>query len=205
MDREWNDKTFDQVPNGPFDKIKAKKREYIKGVLSRLTDEVEFEKSRRISLKLKDLFEGLQPQTPSIIGGYAPLRHEVLWYLKLLDCPTSFSFPTLIDQSSMTFRCCELGQLVPLNRPGMKLSLLVPPADAKEVIPDVLLVPGLAFTKKGTRLGRGKGYYDRYLKSYYGKIWGICFEEQILDEVPKADHDIPMELIITDSNIYECC
>jgi len=63
---------------------------------------------------------------------------------------------------------------------------------------DVAVVPGMAFDKKGHRLGRGKGYYDRFLrllpKTY--KI-GICFSWQLVDNVPTDEHDILMDQIMT--------
>ena len=63
---------------------------------------------------------------------------------------------------------------------------------------DVAVVPGMAFDKEGHRLGRGKGYYDRFLrllpKTY--KI-GICFLWQLVDNVPTDEHDILMDQIMT--------
>lgn len=61
-----------------------------------------------------------------------------------------------------------------------------------------MLVPGIAFDKTGNRLGRGKGYYDRFLanKKYreLTKI-GVCWEMQIIEEVPSESHDISMDWI----------
>ena len=63
---------------------------------------------------------------------------------------------------------------------------------------DVVVVPGMAFDKKGHRLGRGKGYYDRFLAKIRNtyKI-GICFPWQLVDNVPTDEHDILMDEIIT--------
>ena len=63
---------------------------------------------------------------------------------------------------------------------------------------DLILVPGMAFDRHGHRLGRGKGYYDRFLsqaKDCY-KI-GVCFPFQLVDEVPTDEHDVRMDEIIT--------
>ncbi len=68
----------------------------------------------------------------------------------------------------------------------------------KEPPLDVILVPGLAFDHEGNRLGYGKGHYDRLLKSLSGLKIGLAFKEQILDELPHATHDVPMDIIITD-------
>lgn len=63
---------------------------------------------------------------------------------------------------------------------------------------DLIIVPGVAFDNKGNRLGRGKGYYDRFLCQYPNvKRIGICFDFQLVDEVPTEPFDILMDEIIT--------
>lgn len=61
---------------------------------------------------------------------------------------------------------------------------------------DALLVPGLVFDKKNHRLGYGKGLYDKLLVSLeeHLKI-GVCFKEQLIDLLPKEDHDEPVDII----------
>ena len=67
---------------------------------------------------------------------------------------------------------------------------------------DLFIVPGICFDKYKNRVGFGKGYYDRALKTN-GKKIGICFEEQIYDERIKVDpFDIKMDKIITEEKIY---
>ena len=63
---------------------------------------------------------------------------------------------------------------------------------------DVAIIPGMAFDKKGHRLGRGKGYYDRLLPQLHNTYTiGICFPFQLLDSVPVTSHDIPVDEVIT--------
>ncbi|MBL7157525.1 MAG: 5-formyltetrahydrofolate cyclo-ligase [Candidatus Omnitrophica bacterium] len=64
---------------------------------------------------------------------------------------------------------------------------------------DLFVVPGVAFDKKKRRLGRGKGYYDRFLKKLArDKISiGLAFDFQIVDSLPEDSHDIPVSKIIT--------
>ena len=63
---------------------------------------------------------------------------------------------------------------------------------------DLIVVPGMAFDRRGHRLGRGKGYYDRFLIKYPEvKTIGICFSFQMLDEVPAESHDQVIDEIIT--------
>ena len=63
---------------------------------------------------------------------------------------------------------------------------------------DLIVVPGVAFDRKGNRLGRGKGYYDRFLSRHLGvKRIGICFDFQLVDEVPAEPFDIRMDEVIS--------
>ena len=69
---------------------------------------------------------------------------------------------------------------------------------------DLILVPGLAFDLRGGRLGRGKGYYDRFLAGVRGLRAGVCFDDQIVGDVPLEPHDLRMDFVITPSSIYRC-
>ena len=63
---------------------------------------------------------------------------------------------------------------------------------------DLIIVPGVAFDRNGNRLGRGKGYYDRFLCHHLDvKRIGICFDFQLVDEVPSEPFDIRMDEVIT--------
>ncbi|OGJ43912.1 5-formyltetrahydrofolate cyclo-ligase [Candidatus Peregrinibacteria bacterium RIFCSPLOWO2_02_FULL_48_14] len=64
---------------------------------------------------------------------------------------------------------------------------------------DLILVPGLAFDRRGHRLGYGKGFYDKLLKNTRGFKVGLAFSEQVVEELPTEAHDVPLDLIITDS------
>ena len=54
---------------------------------------------------------------------------------------------------------------------------------------DLIIVPGVAFTAGGERLGHGKAYYDRFLATTPAATIGVCFHEQMLDELPTEPHD----------------
>lgn len=64
---------------------------------------------------------------------------------------------------------------------------------------DLIIVPGVAFDKKRNRLGRGKAYYDKLLKTTSAYKIGVCFDFQLIDEVPIDKYDVEMDLIITDT------
>ncbi len=63
---------------------------------------------------------------------------------------------------------------------------------------DLIIVPGVAFTASGARLGRGRGYYDRYLSQPVFRAFrvGICYAHQIVDALPVEPHDIPMHRVV---------
>ena len=63
---------------------------------------------------------------------------------------------------------------------------------------DLIIVPGVAFDLQGNRLGRGRGYYDRFLSQHLEvKRIGICFDFQLVDEVPSEAFDIRMDEVIS--------
>lgn len=63
---------------------------------------------------------------------------------------------------------------------------------------DLIVVPGVAFDRNGNRLGRGRGYYDRFLSQHLNvKRIGICFDFQLVDEIPTEPFDIRMDEVIT--------
>ena len=63
---------------------------------------------------------------------------------------------------------------------------------------DVAVVPGVAFSAVGHRLGRGRGYYDRFLSQHVCYRIGLCFSFQCLAEIPYESHDVVMNEVICD-------
>lgn len=68
---------------------------------------------------------------------------------------------------------------------------------------DLVIVPGLAFDRAGNRLGRGRGFYDRFLSrpDFRGVSCALAFQEQLLDTIPHDPHDVRMSMIVTDSEV----
>jgi len=62
---------------------------------------------------------------------------------------------------------------------------------------DIIIVPGIAFDKANNRMGRGKAYYDRFLNPLKSLKIGVCFSFQLFDEIPADEHDIRMDMVIT--------
>ena len=63
---------------------------------------------------------------------------------------------------------------------------------------DVMIVPGVAFTADGVRLGRGKGYYDKYMshKGFRARTIGVCYNEQVEASLPCEPHDLKMDELV---------
>ena len=81
-----------------------------------------------------------------------------------------------------------------------------PPGD-ELIVPcdlEVLLVPGVVFDRRGGRLGMGKGYFDRFLPLCRGLIIGLSYDLQIIDRVPATGRDARMDMVITETHIYDC-
>lgn len=89
-----------------------------------------------------------------------------------------------------------------------KFGIEEPPADEKLLCPLVevtgMLIPGMAFSPQGGRLGRGKGYYDRVLADFKGLKVGVCFNEFIFNHLPEESHDMRMDFIVTPLGVIIC-
>lgn len=76
-----------------------------------------------------------------------------------------------------------------------------PIVDPREI--DLVLVPGLAFDRRGVRLGRGKGYFDKFLVGLRATKCGVAFNEQVIDTLPADPHDVKMDLLVTPAGVIK--
>jgi 5-formyltetrahydrofolate cyclo-ligase len=92
---------------------------------------------------------------------------------------------------------CELVH----DRHGLRHPADGQPVPADQI--DLVVVPGLGFDRQGNRLGRGGGFYDRFLgrDDFQGVSCGLAFEEQVIDEIPVSEHDISLDLLVTDRQV----
>ncbi|MEZ6126390.1 MAG: 5-formyltetrahydrofolate cyclo-ligase [Planctomycetaceae bacterium] len=69
---------------------------------------------------------------------------------------------------------------------------------------DLAIVPGVAFDRRGGRIGQGRGYFDRLLSKARSDatLVGVAFECQIFDQIPMQAHDVLMDVVVTEDNIY---
>src|SRR5687768_8625387 len=82
--------------------------------------------------------------------------------------------------------------------PGVREPIAGNPVPLRDI--DLVIVPGLGFTNTGFRIGRGMGFYDRFLaqSDFIGVSCGLAFEEQIVADLPILDHDVPLSMLATD-------
>jgi 5-formyltetrahydrofolate cyclo-ligase len=71
---------------------------------------------------------------------------------------------------------------------------------------DVVVTPGLAFDRRGHRLGYGAGYYDLYLSRLAPRAVriGVAFSIQVVDRVPAGPKDVAVDLLVTDQGSFDC-
>ncbi|MEK6589519.1 MAG: 5-formyltetrahydrofolate cyclo-ligase [Nitrospinota bacterium] len=85
---------------------------------------------------------------------------------------------------------------------GKNMPIKIIPEDIVEVV----IVPGVAFSKSGCRIGFGMGFYDRFLSrlSKDVKTIGLAFDFQIVNDIPLDNHDVTLDRIITEKRVIVC-
>ena len=124
---------------------------------------------------------------------------------KLIADGWATALPVVVAKNTpLVFRQWAPGDALVLGRWNIK----VPPEEAPEVLPDVLLVPLLAFDRKGFRLGYGGGFYDRTLEKLRAlksvTAIGIAYAGQEVDAVPHEDFDQRLDWIMTEKETFKC-
>lgn len=157
-----------------------------------------FEKSRNLSNNLSNYLHNFDLSSKTI-GVFSPIAKEPHWFLELTQSTDlKLALVSIESELKLGFYEMELAEIKKCKSLKLDNTELL-----KRVDPEVLLIPGLGFSKDLDRLGRGQGYYDRYLAKFRGLKIGICFEEQMAPTIETNDLDIKMNLIITDKKIYK--
>lgn len=110
-----------------------------------------------------------------------------------------------VHNETKTMRALRIESLRDLNESGA-FGILEPSWEKEELKGDIdiILTPGLAFDKKGGRLGYGGGFYDKFFKIHKeSNRVVLSYEYQIVDGIPMEDYDERVNLIITEKNIYD--
>lgn len=98
-------------------------------------------------------------------------------------------------------------ELLPYSPDGLESGAygIAEPTGANPVDPqtmELIIVPGVAYDRRGNRLGRGKGFYDRLLGETHATTIGVAYDFQLLDELPTETHDTPVHIVITESHRF---
>ena len=180
---------------------KTELRLALKQKLGVLNESEQFKLSQKLSSNLRQLLNDLGViQKNLVIGVYAPIEHEPKWFTSLDESFHKLTAYPAFESGVMLFKKATLSELVESQDFGV--TIFGPKAQAQVVEPQVLLIPGLGFGTKGERLGRGKGFYDRYLESHPVIKIGVAFEVQMENDIPTEAHDIKMDFVVTDQEVY---
>ena len=139
---------------------------------------------------------------PKIIAGFAPIQDEIdVWPLlrHLHASGYKICLPLTPNRPApLSFRHWEPGSRLAKDRYDISY-----PATGEDLCPDFILLPLLAFTSRGARLGYGGGYYDRTLQLLRsrGEIFacGVAYAGQEIDALPVGDHDQHLDGVLTET------
>lgn len=150
-----------------------------------------------LSKNLKYLLSDLNIGHKLKLGGYGPIQSEPVWFKEFGRGDYEYSLVYTHEDWTLSYHKVQLDELaeeklVP-SLSGEKL--------ACEVLPDVVLVPGLAFTRSLDRLGRGRACFDNYLKSFSGTKVGVFYSLQEVEDVLSEEHDEKLDYIVTNKEI----
>jgi 5-formyltetrahydrofolate cyclo-ligase len=170
---------------------KSRLRQSIKGRLRQISLDDRRRRSLEICEKLAPLLTGTKS-----IALFAPRPTEpdldLLWELDLLK-DRLVSYPRC-DGEKLTFFAVSSQRELHPGRFGIR------EPDAKRIVQqlDAIVLPGLAFTQTGIRIGQGAGFYDRFLETPRAgtiKI-GVCFDFQVVANIPREEHDINVDFLV---------
>jgi 5-formyltetrahydrofolate cyclo-ligase len=145
----------------------------------------------------------------AIVSGFMPLKSEInpLPLLrKLADAGARLALPIVAGKGQpLTMRAYAFGDTLASGVWGIR----EPRPEAAEVFPDILIVPLLAFDRRGHRLGYGAGYYDMTIAALRARkpvtAVGIAFAQQEIAEVPITPRDARLDLVLTEREAIVWC
>ena len=143
----------------------------------------------------------------TIVSGFMPLKTEINplpLMRKLAAVGVQLALPVIDARGKpLIMRAFSFGDALNSGQWGIK----EPKPEAKEVAPDILLVPMLAFDRAGSRIGYGAGYYDMTIAKVRATkpamAVGIAYAAQEIDQVPVTPRDAPLDLVLTEREIID--
>jgi 5-formyltetrahydrofolate cyclo-ligase len=187
-----------ESPTSPPDAKRALRKKLI-ALRARLSPEERAERSRRVAERLEAVAAF---RAAEVVALYAPLPTEVdatEIARRALARGAAVVFPRAIPgERRLAFARCDLSGLVP-----GPFGVAEPPAGAPEEDPGKItcvVVPGIAFSEDGHRLGRGGGHYDATLAAMPGAARvGVAFDLQIVATLPREPHDAALDAVVSDA------
>ena len=170
-----------------------------KDIRNQLEDSERFNKSVKIGTSL---FNHPYYQKAKTIGFYVSLEEEVETILLIEEALKNRKRICVPKVEGDEIRFYRIKSLVDLQEGTYNIYEPTTPYITRPNKMDLIVVPMIGFNKKKYRLGYGGGYYDRYLKDYKGHTIGLAFDDCLIEEDFQDEHDLPMELIITEDKIY---
>jgi len=153
------------------------------------------------ALAITPYAEDLAPAPGIIVGGYHAHRDEAdpaLLLARLLEMGCSIAFPRIAaPDQPLEFHLVPDGEVL---EPG-SFGIPEPLGHWPRAVPDMLLVPLLAFDAHGHRLGQGGGFYDRTLAALNIPAIGIAYAGQETDSIPHQAHDRTLDMVLTEQGI----
>lgn len=166
------------------------------------------EEKHKLSMKLtENLVKSLLWKESGKIFLYLSFSNEVITdYIIQYGIESKKAvYAPVIDGNKMDFY--RIDNLKKQDLVKNKYGILEPPKGLPKEYPcneDIMLIPGVGFTLKGDRLGRGGGFYDRYLSLNTDIIKvGISFELQIYNEIPTEEWDVNLDYVLTEDKLYK--
>jgi 5-formyltetrahydrofolate cyclo-ligase len=144
----------------------------------------------------------------AIVSGFMPMKSEinpVPLMRTLADAGAQLALPAIAGRGQpLAMRAYAFGQPLAAGVWGIR----EPMPDAPEVLPDIVLVPLLAFARSGHRIGYGAGYYDMTITALRaGKTVlavGVAFAAQEIASVPTTPRDARLDLVLTEREVIDC-
>jgi len=182
------------VPRDSLAQAKRLWRRAARALRASLPEPYRREAEMRILQKLEALVKEAEVYQ---LGVYAPLPGEVdlapLYRIWEREGRTLFWPRVERRNGPLVYLPARWGELIP----GV-FGVLEPPPGPLAGLPELLLVPGLLFSRTGYRLGYGGGYYDRTLPSFPGRVIGVSFSALLFSDLPYDSWDVRVSEIVTE-------
>ena len=175
-----------------------------KHIIEKINAHSPLEKSRKSGIIKHKLFNEEEFKKANVVMFYVSLKDEVDTLLMIdeaLKAGKRIAVPVILKEEKRLIAGEIYNRLEDLE--SQHFGIYQPRQDRAKEIPlgdiDLVVVPGVAFDRKNIRLGRGHGYYDRFLSGLpkTTKTVGLAFDFQVLEDLPRDPHDIPVSTIIT--------